>query len=474
MKSATQMSTARQALLSRYLKGAAPAGISVIRPRPQGAPAPLSLAQEQVYWRELRVAGNPPLYNECIAVRMPGKLEPAVLQRAFDEIVSRHEIWRTTFETVAGQPTQNIQPTQSTPFDNVDVSSWPEQERLSRASQLITQKIRRPFQLDGGPLLRPLLVRLSDSEHRLYVIAHQIVVDGMSAYRIFPSELALLYHAFLQGKPSPLPELPIQYADFAYWQRESVVSQMPKQVEHWRSRLADAVQARNASFERAVSRRDAYRGCTESFSFPKQTSNCIKRLSRSLNTTQFVVLLTGIASVVNRITRSSLVRIGTLSPSGRKRTEVMGLLGYFLNPVTLTFDFSNAPSFSGLVDQAQAALSDAISNDDVPIEHLARELNWDNVDTPSPFFTVSTSLQPPQPELPCHWQVTTMDLDSGGSPWKLYVAFIDVQRTIVGRVQFNPKIVEPTTVQQFLSSLDTIFEQAHSRSAFTGKLFSRS
>jgi hypothetical protein len=463
MKSAAQMSAARQALLSRYLKGAAPVKISAIRPRPRGIPAPLSLAQEQVYWRELRVAGDPPLYNECITVRMPGTLEPAVLQRAFAEIVRRHEIWRTTFETVAGSPVQCVQPFQSIPFDLIDISHLPQHEREKATVQRMTEKIRRPFQLDRGPLLRPTLIRISDSEHRLYLVAHQIVLDGMSAYRIFPHELAVLYQAFLAGEPSPLADLPIQYADFACWQRESVVSRLSDQVAHWRTRLADAVQPESASSAPPVFPRDAYRGCTVPFSFPQDIGNCIRQLSRSLNTSEFVILITGIACVINRITGESLVRVGTLSPSGRKRTEVMGLLGYFLNPVTLAFDFSSDPGFTGLVRQAQAAIPDAISNDDVPIEHLARELNCHDAGTPSAFFTVCTSLQPPQPPLPFDWQVTTMDIDNGGSPWKFYIAFIDAQRTIIGRAQFNPNIVESAAVQQFLRDLQTTFEQAHAR-----------
>ena len=463
MKSVTQMSAAKQVLLNRYLRGAGPVDVAAVRPRPRAVVAPLSPTQEELYWRELRAAANAPLYNECITIRLPGNLQPAVLERAFHEIVRRHEIWRTTFETTAGTPAQYVQPFQATEFDTLNLADVPQHEREDEAVRIISDKIRRPFQLNRGPLLRPTLVRMAESEHRLYLVAHQIILDGMSAYRIFPSELALLYQAFLNGKSSPLPDLPIQYADFAYWQRESGSNQLRKQIEYWLNLLQSTPRPMRSAPQESGSPTKRYGGRIVRFAFSEQTSYGIKLLSRLLDSTEFLVLLSGLASVLNRTNREASVRIGTLSPSGRKRTEVMGLLGYFLNPVTLTFDFSSAPSFGNLVGQAQAAITEAIANDDVPIEQLARELNCDDLDSPNPFFMVTTSLQPPQSELPFDWHVTTMDVDNGASPWKLYIAFIRTAGTIIGRAQFNPDIFPPSTVDAIVRDLQTTLDEACSQ-----------
>src|SRR5690242_34635 len=227
MKSATQMSAAKQALLNRYLQGGVALETDAIRPRPRGVVAPLSLTQEEIYRRQVQAGSPPPLYNECITVRMPGPLDVPVLERAFNEIVRRHEVWRSTFETTAGSPLQCVHPFQPIGFETISVADLPREQREDAALGIVGEKIRNPFQLNGTPLLRPILVRMGNLEHRLYLVAHQIILDGMSAYRIFPPELALLYQAFLHGKPSPLPELSIQYADFAYWQREAISSQLP-------------------------------------------------------------------------------------------------------------------------------------------------------------------------------------------------------------------------------------------------------
>src|ERR1700675_2536436 len=237
MQGLSQLSDAKRVLFDRYSKGRVSSGPKIGR-RPQGVPAPLSLGQEQLYFRELEFAGNPPLYNECVTVRMLGPLDSDVLERSFNEIVRRHEVWRTSFETKAGQPVQVVHPHQPMQFSRIDLRGLGEAERETEAVRLVGEDVRRPFELNKGPLLRPTLVRMSDEEHRLFLVVHQIIVDGRSAYQIYPSELAAFYKAFLAGQPSPLPELKLQCADFAWWQRESVNGEEAKQINYWREQLS--------------------------------------------------------------------------------------------------------------------------------------------------------------------------------------------------------------------------------------------
>jgi non-ribosomal peptide synthetase component F len=183
-------------------------------------------------------------------------------------------------------------------------------------------------------------------------------------------------------------------------------------------------------------------------------------MSKRLNSTLFLVLLTGLATVIHRHEKGGDVLLGTLSPSGRKQSEVMELLGYFLNPVTLRLNCGAHTTFGELLRHARGIVSDAISNDDVPIESLARALEGEEGfgSGPSPFFNVAVSLQPPTPDLGLPWSVTSMDVESGGSPWPLYLAFIDRPEGIIGRVQFNSELFEIETIKRMLQDLERTFE----------------
>src|SRR3981189_2457718 len=195
MQGLSQLSDAKRVLFDRLSQGRVSSGPRIGR-RPQGVHAPLSVVQEQLYLGELELAGNPPLYNECVAVRMLGPLDPDVLERSFNEIIRRHEVWRTSFETMAGQAGPIVHPHRAMQVSRIDLRRLDEAEGETEAVRLVSEDVRRPFELNKGPLLRPTLVRMSDEDHRLFLAVHQIVVDGRSAYQIYPSELAAQYKAF--------------------------------------------------------------------------------------------------------------------------------------------------------------------------------------------------------------------------------------------------------------------------------------
>jgi hypothetical protein len=464
MQGLSQLSDAKRVLFDRYSQGRVSSGPKIGR-RPEGISAPLSLVQEQLYSRELEFAGNPPLYNECITVRMLGLLDPDVLERSFNEIIRRHEVWRTTFETKAGQPVQIVHPHRPVRLSRIDLRGLPERERETEAILRVSEDVRRPFQLDKGPLLRPTLVRMSDEDYRLFLVAHQIVVDGRSAYQIYPSELAAHYKAFLAGQPSPLPELTIQCADFAWWQREYLNGEESRQVNYWREQLGGNLPVRGWPTENPNSVARSCYGHIHPFAFSPHVSTQVREVSRRFNSTLFIVLLTGLATVLHRDEKRGYeergeVVLGTLSPSGRKQSEVMDLLGYFLNPVTLRLNCDAHNAFGELLQHARSIVSGAIANDDVPIERLARALEGQDGSGsgPSPFFDIAVSLQPPTPDFGLPWTVTSMDVDSGGSPWPLYLAFIDRPEGIIGRAQFNPSLFEIGTIKRVLQDLQCFFE----------------
>ena len=215
------------------------AGSSVIRRRIPATSAPLSLAQQQI-WLNAQKTGVPPFYNESITIHRRGSIDPAVLERSLIEIVRRHEAWRTTFDVLDGEPVQIIHPAPTwflLPI--VDLRALPESERMVEAERLAAKDVQRPFDLRRGPLFRAALVRLGEDDYRLYMAVHQIIIDGVTAYHVLLPELVSLYSAFSEGKPSPLPELPIQCADFACWQRDWLRREvLATQLAYWRRQLA--------------------------------------------------------------------------------------------------------------------------------------------------------------------------------------------------------------------------------------------
>lgn len=456
MQSEHKLSDAKRLLFNRYLHGQIPAATS-IQTRGSGNSAPLSPVQEPLYRREMEFQGHPALYNECITIRMQGPLDPEILERSFNEIIGRHEAWRTTFETRTGKPVQVIHPPTAIRFSKRDLRELPDGEREAEASRLAVEDIRRPFQLGAGPLLRPTLIRIGEDEYRLILVAHQIVLDGRSAYQIYPFELATLYKSFLSGQPARMPELPVQYADFACWQRETLKEQESKNIEYWRNQLEGKAAISGWPISDNA-KRQLYAGRVWPFSLSSQLSAQIRAVSRKWNTSLFVVLLTGAAALLQNETHGDEVVLGTLSPSGRKKTEVMDLIGYFLNPVTLRIPRNVHSSSRELSCHIACLLSEAMSNDDVPIEGVARALDYPDTDTPHPFFNVVVSLQPPTPDLKMPWSVTSMDADSGGSPWPLYIAFIDLPEAIIGRVQWNPTLIETKTIETLLQELQGTLE----------------
>jgi hypothetical protein len=447
----------RKQLLKKYLSqrmaSVSPKEIKVER-RSGETPAPVSLAQEELLRRELQTPGIAPLYNECVLLRMSGPLDVEILERSFNEIVRRHEIWRTTFETVNGRLVQVRQSAAAVSLPVIDLRDFPAGEREAEAVRLAGNACSQPFSLERAPALRTVLVRMDDNEHRLYLIAHQSLLDGMSAYQIYPSELAALYKAFSAGRPSALPELPFQYADFSGWHREWTKAESPKQISYWRKQLS----GRQPEPANKKSGRQPFRGVIRSFTLRHELSEQARKLSREENSTLFVTLLSAFSLLLHRYTNQPDLVVGTLSPCGRKRAEFQALLGYFLNPVALRINLEKSSTFRQLLAQAREVMCEALANDDVPLEHLARELMPQAECTHNPLFKVAMSLQPPMPDLGLPWTVTSMDIESGGSPWDLYVAFIDQPQGIVARVQFNPDLFELAKIEQGVQDFQALLE----------------
>lgn len=428
--------------------------------RNTSVPVPLSLMQEQLWLLETSTLDIPPLYNESITLKMKGALSVSALERSLAEIIRRHEIWRTTYHTFDGRAVQRVRPASDRfPLTFVDLRGLPARECETRVLELGKEQAGRRFDLEGGPLLRATLAGVGDAENWLVMTAHQSIVDGVSVYQVFPSELWAIYSASLAGRPSPLPELPIQFSDFAYWQCEMLTPEnRDSQLAYWKKKLSGDMPALCWPDTRPRPPKQTFRGHIRSFSFPPEVAASVRGLARRVGGTEFSVLLAALYGLLHHYTGQSNLTVGTFSPAGRKRSEAQNLLGYFLNPVPLRIDIGDDPSFSEIIRRAQETVSEAISHDDVPFEHVVEALKPTVDPSRNPYFSVATSLQPQMPDLQGDWSITSMDAESGGSRWDLYVAFIDLPEGLNARVQYNPDIFEFDEMCQMADDFRVLLE----------------
>ena len=455
----TQLSESKRDLLQRYLYGrraTSSVGPSSIARRTTNSVAPLSLCQQQI-WLNAQRRGVPPFYNESITLHRKGPLSPAVLEQSLIEILRRHEAWRTTFDVFDGQPVQIIHPTPARlPLTVVDLRALAENDREQEARRLAEAEVHRSFDLRRGPLFRPTLVRLGENDYRLHMAVHQIIIDGVTAYHVLLPELACLYQAFSESKPSPLPELPIQYADFAYWQREGLQGELlATQLAYWRKQLEAPLPVLHWPNDRPRPPKQTFRGTIQPFTLPSGLSSEIRQFAQSEGVTSFAALLTGFFALLHCYTRQVDIVVGTVS-SARKRSEVQRLMGYFLNPVPLRVDLSGNPTVRELLSRVRRVSVGALSNDEVPFEHIVEKLRPEIDPSRNPFFQVAASLEPSMPDVDSSWNLTPMDITSGGARWDLYLVWDDRPDGIIGRVQYNPDLLEAATILKMLEHQETL------------------
>ena len=449
------MKAGTRARLDAFLKARASAPARRDGPIPvrgNAGPAPLSFGQEGI-WRRAQSLPGVPLYNETITIHRRGPLEVEALQRSLDEVVRRHEAWRTTFHETELGGMQRVEPWAPVPIAVHDLRDLGIEARVPEALRLAAEDARAPFDLSRGPLFRARLVRLHDDEYRLFMAVHQILLDGVSVYRVLVPELIAFYYA------GQLPEPPIQVSDFATWQRCWFKGEVHgRQVGYWEGRFADLPEPLRWP---AVARpaRQTYGGAIIPFALPVELGAGLKALAAQEGVTLFVTFLAAFARLLHHYTGQDDLVLGTPSPAGRKRSEVQRLLGYFLNPVALRLDLSQGPSFRQLLAQGRLVVGEAVTHDDLPFEQIVERLGADGDPSRHPLFTVAISQEPPMPDVGPGWDLTPMDVTSGGARWDLYLVLDDRrERGILGRVQYNPDLFDRATIEAMLTDYRQVLE----------------
>ncbi|MDQ2855565.1 MAG: amino acid adenylation domain-containing protein [Acidobacteriota bacterium] len=454
------MSDAKRALLQKYLRGDLPHSApesGVIPRRDPASPASLSFGQEQL-WLHAQLAGDFPIYNEPVTVRRTGPLDLAALKQSLNEIIRRHEAWRTTFATQDGQLIQVINPVVDLELPLMDLRGLGKEKRETEALRLATEDSHRPFDLSQGPLLRAMLVRLEDAEHRLYLTLHQIIFDGVSMYSVFLPELAALYEAFVNGQPSPLAALPIQYTDFANWQRQELQGEaLSSEMTYWKQQLAGAPAALELPTDRPRPAIQTFNGEQLSFKFPQELSETLKALSRREGVTLFMTLLAAFQTLLCRYTEQDDLLVGTVT-TNRKRSEFDQLLGFFLNTLVLRADLSGDPTFSELLSRVRKVTIDALAHADVPVHRLVKELERDRDPSRNPLFQVMFVLEPPLPAPRPGWDLSQVDVDAGIARVDLYLELDDRPEGLVGRFRYNSDLFDAASITRMLAHLRTLLE----------------
>lgn len=424
---------------------------------PRDREIPLSHGQERMWFIDQLEPGNS-LYNRPIFLRLKGGLKATVLEQCLNEIIRRHEILRTSFPAVNGQPLQVVSPFHPLTLSVRDISGLPEGEREAEARRQATDEAVLAFDLHRGPLIRAGLLRLGEDEHILLLTMHHIVFDGWSEGVLF-QELAVLYESFSTGQPAPHSDLPIQYADFAVWQRQWLQGEIfDSQLTYWKKQLAGAPVLELPTDHPRPSVQ-TFRGSQQFFFIPEVLTERLKAISRAEGTTLFMTLLAAFQTLLHRYTGKDDILVG--SPvAGRNRTDIEALIGFFVNTLILRADLSGDPSFRELLGRVRKLALEAYAHQDLPLEKLVEELQPERNLSHSPLFQVLFVLQnfPTTAPRLTGLTVTPVKVESETATFDLSLLLVEEANGLQGTIEYNNDLFDEATISRMIGHFQTLLE----------------
>ncbi|MBD1808186.1 amino acid adenylation domain-containing protein [Microcoleus sp. FACHB-SPT15] len=418
---------------------------------------PASFAQQRLWFLDRLFPGNS-FYNVSAAFRLSGSLNSAALEQTFNEIVRRHEALRTTFRMLEGQLVQVIAPSLTIPLPLVDFRSLPPAKQEAETRRLATEERSRSFDLSSEPLLRVMLLQLDSSEHVLLLNLHHIVCDGWSI-GVLLRELGTLYTAFANNQPSPLPELSIQYADFAEWQREWLQGEvLETQLAYWKQQL-DNLPLLNLPTDQPRPATPTYRGATQFLELPKNLGQELEALSQRQGVTLFITLLAAFQTLLYRYTQQEDIVVGS-AIANRNRQEIEGLIGFFVNSLVLRTNLSGNPTFLELLDRVREVALGAYAHQDLPFEKLVEELHPERNLSHHPLFQVAFSLQntPIKAlELP-GLTLWLLHFDNPSAKFDLEFHLWESPEGLRGQVTYSTDLFDDARITRMLGHFQTLLE----------------
>ena len=432
-----------------------------IRAVPRDKPLPLSFAQQRL-WVLDQIDPNNSLYNVPRAIRLKGKLNINALTDSLNQIVRRHEALRTTFATgTDGAPIQVVADSLVLEVPMVELSRWPAEEREAAAREIASKEARTPFDLARGPLLRAKLLRLDGEDHVLLLTLHHVVSDAWSA-GVFFEELGALYTAYLQGQPSPLPELAIQYADYAAWQRSWLEGQvLASQLSYWREHLLGAPPVIELPCDRPRPEVRSFAGAHEAIPLPDQVADGVKVFSQQQGVTAFMTMLAAFKALLTRYSGQEHIVLGT-DIANRTTAETERLIGFFINLLPLHTDLSGDPSFRELVLRVREVALGAYAHQDIPFDKLVEDLQPERKLSHNPIVQalfVMQNVPASRRELP------GLELDAFAAPlthskFDLAIFIQDTFTETLGHWVYSTELFERKTILRIASHFATLLGHA--------------
>lgn len=435
---------------------ATPATCQPLLPTSRNATLPLSFAQQRLWFLNQLTPGSS-VYNISGAVEIQGLLNVAALENSLNEIIQRHEIWRTTFKTLDGEPIQVIAPSFSFTLKQVDLRQVSIEQQANEVKLFITKEAQQPFNLSTAPLLRATLLQLGDVSYVLILTIHHIVFDAWSM-GVLVRELAALYEANSYGITHTLPELPIQYADFACWQRQWLQGEvLSTQLTYWKQKLSSNLPLLQLPTDRPRLPQPNFQGGRRSLTLSKTLSEALKNLSQQSGATLFMTLLAAFKTLLYRYTGQEDLLVGTAT-AGRNQPEIEQLIGCFVNTLVLRTDLSGNPTFLQLLEQVRKVALEAFNHQDLPFEKLVEELQPERHLSYSPLFQVGFAFyNAPRTELKLPGlTLSSLSVDSGTAKLDLTLSFQENEQGLIGCLEYKTELFDAATITQMLTHFQTL------------------
>jgi NRPS condensation-like uncharacterized protein len=448
-----KLSPARRELLELLLQQS-----DEIPRRPPEVPVPISFSQQR-FWilDQLKPSSN--VFNNAAAIRLQGRLNIDALKRSFNEIVRRHESLRATFKIVDGQPVQVFEAAAAVKLPQTSLHDFRQHEREQVARRIVQEEAARPFDLANGPLFRVRLFSLSRTDHVFLFTVHHIVADGWSM-GVLIRELATLYDAFANEKPSPLPEPPIQFGDFALWERSRLNDELlERQLAYWKCLLAGKVPALNLPTDRPRSSLTTNSGATHRFRLSAQLTEVLRGFCLRENATLYMLLLAAYAALLYRYTGEQDILIG--SPvANRSHPDTEDLIGCFINTLLMRIDLSGNSTFRELLARVRETALDAFANQDVPFDRVVDQLQHERKHAMENPYRVWFVLQnEPMADLTLKdLELTHFHPQRTTTPDDLTLSITEVGDELAGTLAYRTDLFDADTIVEFSNRFTTLLQ----------------
>jgi len=451
-----EMSEAKRALVTKRMRGISAQQVQ-IQPRAAGAKTAISVDQYRI-WLHTSMQPDLPAYNEPIMIQYRGEFNLANLTASLNYFLKRHEAWRTSFGVENEEVLQVVHPEIKVDLELFDLSDLPEQECEARAHRLATQQALRPIELDKAPLFRALVVRAAPDDHRLYMVLHHIMFDGLSIQETFIPELAAIYSALQAGVEPSLPPRALQYCDYAVWRAEQVNSPaMERLVEYWRDHLAGELPVTRLPFDRPRPAIISQRGEIECFTISRALTDSLRELSQAHGTTLYMTLLAVFKVLLFRYSGQEDVIVGG-GADGRRRPELRGMMGYILDTFAVRTHPSAKLPFSAYLAEVKHSVLGGLNGAEVPFDRVVQAIGIKRDLSYHPIFQTFFSFLGPGGNLPAGWDIKPKNVNGGAAKFDIYLEVEELPSHTAACIIYNTDLFDPDTIQRMEGHWITLLE----------------